>query len=127
MRGAVQPLCKKVKNNPMHSRNAGAGSGALTPANQLIGRAKQRQSRNFAPARSACEQSRRSHPRRVVRDHVAIEAGAELWRADLRVEIDVIEAKALAEPEHPLKIVHQAPEEIAAHRHALGGGALKLR
>src|SRR3954454_23948367 len=49
-----------------------------------------------------------SRPRRVLRDHVAIEAGTELWRTPLRVEIDVVEPKALVEPEHPFKIVHQA-------------------
>src|SRR3954470_4884425 len=67
-----------------------------------------------------------SRPRRVLRDHVAIEAGTEFWRTHLRVEIDVVEPKALVEPEHPFKIVHQAPEEVAAHRYAFGGGALEL-
>src|SRR5262245_51038667 len=61
-------------------------------------------------------EAKRSHPRRVLRDHVAVEACAEFWRADLRVEVHVIEAKTLVEPVDPFEIVHQAPEEIAAHR-----------
>src|SRR3954463_4891848 len=67
-----------------------------------------------------------SNPRCVLRDHVAIEAGAEFRRTQLRIEIDVVEPKALVEPKYPFEIVHQAPEEIAAHRHAFGGGALEL-
>ena len=67
------------------------------------------------------------HPRRVLRDHVAKEACAELWRADLCVEIDVIKTEALVQTVDPLEIVHQAPEEVAAHRNALLRRALELR
>src|SRR3954468_9497051 len=81
------------------------------------------QARRAPRGRGEGEQSR---PRGVLRDHVAIEAGTEFWRTHLRVEIDVVEPKALVEPEHPFKIVHQAPEEVAAHRYAFGGGALEL-
>src|SRR5690348_4308978 len=67
-----------------------------------------------------------SRPHGVPRDHVAIERCAQLRDALLRLEIHVIEPEALLEAEDPLEIVHQAPEEIAAHRSALGDGALQL-
>src|SRR5581483_8479069 len=65
-------------------------------------------------------------PRGVLRDHVAVEARAELCRPHLGVEIDVIQPEALVEAVHPFEIVQQAPEEIAAHRGSFSSGALEL-
>ena len=45
----------------------------------------------------------------------------------MRLEIHPIDAEAFFKSENPFEIVHQAPQEIAANRHALGGGALQLR
>src|SRR5450631_803740 len=68
-----------------------------------------------------------SHPDRVFRHHVAIERRAELRRPGLGLEIHVIDAKTLFKSENPFEIIHQAPQEIAPHRHALGCRALQLR
>src|SRR5215475_14636322 len=38
----------------------------------------------------------------------------------------MVEPESLLEAEDPLEIVHQAPEEIAAHRRAIGDRALEL-
>src|SRR6185312_14228573 len=70
--------------------------------------------------------ARPSRTDRVACDHVAIERRAELWDALLGLEVDVVEPEALLEAEDPLEIVHQAPEEIAAHRRAIGDRALQL-
>src|SRR5262245_27898641 len=52
---------------------------------------------------------------------------ARFWNALLRLEIGVEQPEAGAKPVEPLDVVHQAPVEVALHRHAVGGGALKLR
>src|SRR6266550_3580045 len=65
--------------------------------------------------------------RRVPRNDIAIERCAELRRPNLRVEIHAIKPKALFKSVDPLEIVHQAPQEIAANRHALGSRTLQLR
>src|SRR5205807_3173079 len=60
-------------------------------------------------------------------DLVAIECGAELGRPAQRIEVHAVEPEALVEAVDPFEIIHQTPQEIAAHRYALGGGALQLR
>ena len=64
---------------------------------------------------------------RVPRDHVAIERHAEFGHPGLRLEIDVVQPEALFVSEDPFEIIHQAPQEVAANRHALRGRALQLR
>src|ERR1700751_1283088 len=63
---------------------------------------------------------------RVAGDHIAVKGCAELGLACERIEIDVIEPKALLKTKDPFEIVHQAPEEIAAHRRTFGNTALQL-
>src|SRR5438132_14387988 len=56
-----------------------------------------------------------------------VERCAQLRRALLGGVVDVEEPETGAESLSPLEIVHQAPMEIAAHRHALGRRPLQLR
>src|ERR1700754_4745336 len=69
----------------------------------------------------------RSSPYRIARDDVAIERCAQLRRAALGLEVDVVQPKTLLEAVDPFEIIHQAPQEIAAHRHPFGSRALQLR
>src|SRR5262245_41818539 len=63
----------------------------------------------------------------VSRSDLPEERCAQLRRALLGGIVDVEESETGAEAVGPLEIVHQAPMEIAAHRHALGRRALQLR
>src|SRR5690349_4618415 len=71
-------------------------------------------------------ESRRSDADRIPRHHVAIEGDAQFRDPALCLEVDVVESEALFVAEDPFEIVHQAPEEIAADRHALRRRALQL-
>ena len=55
----------------------------------------------------------------VSRDRLAIERRAQLGRPALGIEVDVVEAEALFISIRPFEIVHQAPQEISVHGHAL--------
>jgi hypothetical protein len=57
-------------------------------------------------------------------DDLAIERGAQLGRATLRGVVHIVEAEAVPVAVRPLEVVHQAPEEVALHGHAVGHGAL---
>src|SRR6266404_5910271 len=59
-------------------------------------------------------------------DNLAVERGAQLWRATLRGVVHVVEAESVRVTVGPLEVVHQAPEEVALHGHAVGHGALEL-
>src|SRR5262249_30294039 len=63
----------------------------------------------------------------VSRSDLPEERCAQLRRALLVGIVDVEKPETGAEAGGPLEIVHQAPMEIAAHRHALGRRALQLR
>src|ERR1700735_4111011 len=63
---------------------------------------------------------------RVARDYAAIKLRAELGRALLGGVVDPGEAEALGVAAAPLEVVQQAPQEIAAHRCAVGDRALQL-
>src|SRR5262249_62245984 len=63
----------------------------------------------------------------VSRGGLPVERCTQLRRALLGGIVDVEQPKTSAEAVGPLEIVHQAPMEIAAHRHALGRRALQLR
>src|SRR5262245_49942282 len=60
----------------------------------------------------------------ILRGDLPVERRGELRRALLRGIVHVQQAEAGAVAVGPFEIVHQAPMEIAAHRHALGGRAL---
>src|SRR6516165_8389130 len=68
-----------------------------------------------------------SDAHRIFGNDVAIERDAELWNPLQRLEIDVVETETLFEAEDPFEIVHQTPQEIAAHRRAFRNRALQLR
>ena len=44
----------------------------------------------------------------------------------MRGVVHIVEAKAVPVAVGPLEVVHQAPEEVALHGHAVGHGALEL-
>src|SRR4029079_14471836 len=71
-------------------------------------------------------ESRSSDADRIPRHHVAIEGDAQFRGPALRLEVDVVEPEALFVAEYAFEIVHQAPEEIAADRHALRRRALQM-
>ena len=62
-----------------------------------------------------------------VRDRLAIPEPTVFDRALLRGVIHVVQAEAVPVPVGPLEVVHQAPEEVALHRHAIRHGTLELR
>src|SRR5580704_18907605 len=62
----------------------------------------------------------------VAGDHLFVERGAELGRAFQGLIVDIMQPEADRVALEPFEIVQQAPDEIAAHRHALGSGATQL-
>jgi hypothetical protein len=59
--------------------------------------------------------------------HILVESEARLGRALLGAVVDLSESEALGVAGTPLEVIQQAPDEVAFHRNALGGGALQLR
>jgi hypothetical protein len=66
-----------------------------------------------------------AHP--VSRDYIAIKRYTEFRRPNLGLKIHPVDPKALFKSKNPFEIIHQAPKEVTANWHALGGGALQLR
>src|ERR1700737_5359111 len=66
-----------------------------------------------------------AHP--VSRNYIAIKRYTEFRRPNLGLKIHPVDPKALFKSKNPFEIIHQAPKEVTANRHALGGGALQLR
>src|SRR3954468_22044038 len=59
-------------------------------------------------------------------DDLVVERGAQLGRATLRGVVHIVKAESVPVAVGPLEVVHQAPEEVALHGHAVGHGALEL-
>src|SRR6202022_4250378 len=66
-----------------------------------------------------------AHP--VSRNDIAIKRYTEFRRPNLGLKIHPVDPKALFKSKNPFEIIHQAPKEVTANWHALGGGALQLR
>src|SRR6202045_5447975 len=60
------------------------------------------------------------------RNSIAINRYTEFRRPNLGLKIHPVEPKALFKSKNPFEIIHQAPKEVTANRHALGGAALQL-
>src|SRR5207253_7324455 len=63
----------------------------------------------------------------VARNHFAVEVRAQFRRAFLRLVVNVVKAEAVRVAVRPLEVVHETPEEVAAHGHALGRRAPQVR
>ncbi|MCK7532423.1 MAG: hypothetical protein MZV63_16020 [Marinilabiliales bacterium] len=101
---------------------------------RLAARLSRRGSRRLAPDRQARsgQGSPDLHPvvrscDRVPPDDFAVEVGAELRRPLLRGEVHVMQAETVRVAVGPLEVVHQAPQEVALHGHAIRRRALELR
>src|SRR5262245_59122690 len=93
--------------------------------------ARKRTSRSWSGRVSSASAWRDSTPlapshHRISRRRLAKPGGAELWRALLRLEVDMDETEAARIAVRPFEIVHRAPHEVALHRNAFGGRTLKL-
>ena len=124
---APRPCRALIQHSSPHSLKAESEKYRNIIKDASVDRRNSGSSRTSDEGSTARTQRTHSYTDLVSRGDLPIERCTQLRRALLGGIIDVEEPETGAEAVGPLEIVHQAPMEIAAHRHALGRRALQLR